>query len=99
MTKPLITFALSVLLVSFASATARQTRYRTLNDPFEPPKITSVEAWNQRASYLREHILATAGLMPMPEKTPLNAEVEPEKLSTREIVTIIRTASRRPPRS
>src|SRR4029434_9090293 len=32
-----------------------------------------------RAAYLREHILATAGLLPQPAKTPLNAHVFDEK--------------------
>ena len=70
----LTAFAACVLLGSTASTTAWQTRYRTLNDTFDPPKITSVDGWKRRAAYLREHILATAGLLPMPEKTPLNPE-------------------------
>src|SRR5207253_5990731 len=28
-----------------------------------------------RAAYLREHVLASTGLLPMPERTPLNAVV------------------------
>ncbi len=36
---------------------------------------TTVEAWKQRAEHLRAQILTGAGLMPMPEKTPLNARV------------------------
>ena len=31
--------------------------------------------WDARAKYLREQILTGAGLLPMPEKTPLNARV------------------------
>lgn len=36
---------------------------------FTPP--TSLKAWEQRARELREQILFSAGLWPMPEKTPL----------------------------
>ena len=35
----------------------------------------SAAAWKQRAAYLREHVLASAGLLPLPEKTPLRPEV------------------------
>jgi len=45
--------------------------YRTLDDRFDPPVFTSAEAWEQRAEYLREHVRATAGLLPLPERTPL----------------------------
>jgi hypothetical protein len=64
-----------VLALTVATTAGRQARYRTLNDTFDPPKIMSVDEWKHRAEYLREHILATAGLLPMPEKTPLNPEV------------------------
>jgi hypothetical protein len=49
--------------------------YRTLNDRFAPPKFATVEAWKPRAEYLRQHVLASAGLLPLPEKTPLRASV------------------------
>jgi dienelactone hydrolase len=49
--------------------------YRTLNDRFAPPAIASLDAWKARAAYLREHVLASAGLLPAPAKTPLNAVV------------------------
>lgn len=63
------------LLAIDGSATAQGPRYRTLNDTFAPPRFSSVEAWNRRAQYVREHILASAGLLPMPERTPLNPVV------------------------
>ena len=60
----------------FASlAVAQQTPYRTLNDTFEPPKFTDTQQWTRRAAHLREHILATAGLLPMPERTKLVPEI------------------------
>ncbi|PYR60820.1 MAG: hypothetical protein DMF85_03970 [Acidobacteria bacterium] len=49
--------------------------YRTLNDRFAPPVVPSLDVWKTRATYLREHILASAGLLPMPAKTPLNPVV------------------------
>ena len=79
MKKGFSAFAAFVLLVATASATAWQTKYRTLNDTFDPPKSMSVDEWKRRAAYLREHILATAGLLPMPEKTPLNPDVFGER--------------------
>jgi len=58
-----------VLAASLAAAAAPQ--YRTHNDQLEPPRFTTAEAWARRAQYLREHVLASAGLMPMPERMPL----------------------------
>lgn len=49
--------------------------FHTLNDTFAPPHVTSVEAWQRRAAWLREHVLASAGLLPLPDKTPLNPVV------------------------
>ena len=54
---------------------AAAPQFRTLNDRFEPPAFASREAWTPRASYLREHVLASAGLLPMPARTPLNPVV------------------------
>ena len=50
-------------------------QYRTLNDTFAPPNEISLEAWKVRAAHLRERILASAGLSPMPAKGPLNTVV------------------------
>jgi len=52
--------------------------YRTLNDRFAVPRY-SLPDWQRRAAYLREHILASAGLLPLPEKTPLRPEVFDEQ--------------------
>jgi hypothetical protein len=51
---------------------ASQRSYRTLDDRFTAPRYSSRDAWAQRASTLRTHVLASAGLVPMPEKTALN---------------------------
>jgi hypothetical protein len=50
-------------------------QYRTLDDRFPAPAFDSRAAWEQRAAYVREHVLASAGLLPLPEKTPLNPVV------------------------
>jgi dienelactone hydrolase len=65
--------AVSLLLATTTLAGAAQ--YRTLNDRFDAPRVTSREAWVPRARYIREHILVSAGLVPMPDKTPLRPVV------------------------
>src|SRR5690348_7684849 len=70
---------LCVAVVGTAAAAGRaqapQSRYRTLNDPFAPPHVATLDRWKERAAYLREHVLASAGLLPMPEKTPLHPSI------------------------
>ena len=58
---------------------ARTHRYRTLEDRFVVRHPKSLEEWRTRAAWLREHILASAGLLPMPERTPLNPVVFGER--------------------
>ncbi|MDQ1473237.1 MAG: hypothetical protein QOJ99_4717, partial [Bryobacterales bacterium] len=45
------------------------------NMHFQMPVFTSREDWQARAVELRKQILASAGLMPMPAKTPLHAQI------------------------
>ena len=54
-----------------ASVLTASPQYRTHNDRMEAPRFASAEAWAPRARYLREHVLASAGLLPMPARTPL----------------------------
>jgi hypothetical protein len=68
----MIVIAAAVLLLQAGSATAQ---YRTLNDRFAPPAFASRAEWEPRAAWLREHILASAGLLPMPIKTALHPAV------------------------
>ena len=42
---------------------------------YKMPVFATREAWQERAAFLRKQILASAGLLPMPEKRPLNAQV------------------------
>ena len=53
----------------------RAKEVRTLNTPRQFPEITSKAAWEKRAKEIREHALVCTGLWPMPEKTPLNANI------------------------
>src|SRR5947207_14022927 len=46
-----------------------------LNTPRTFPKIESRSEWEARAKEIREHILVSCGLWPLPEKTPLNARI------------------------
>ena len=59
------------VLLTQAVALGQSGQYRTLNDRFPGPAFTSRAEWDARAAYLREHVLASAGLLPLPEKTPL----------------------------
>lgn len=68
----LILAAVGLVLAVDMSA---QRTYRTLNDTFAPPQHAARDEWMRRAAYIREHILASAGLLPMPERTPLQPVV------------------------
>lgn len=57
-------------------ADSRLKPFRNLNDqlhPWAPP--TTKEAWESEATRIREQILVSNGLWPMPEKTPLHPVV------------------------
>ena len=58
-----------------SALSAQRAPYRTLDDKYKPPVYGDAERWKQRAAYLKEHILASAGLLPMPARTPLRAEI------------------------
>jgi hypothetical protein len=80
---PIVVFAFVLIATSGGHETIAQgsqsasapPRYRTLNDTFAAPQYTSLDEWKRRAAYVREHILASAGLLPMPERTPLGAHI------------------------
>ena len=48
---------------------------RSGDDTFALPPYPTLEAWEERAAWLREHILCVLGLWPLPERPPLRAEV------------------------
>src|SRR3954471_14490355 len=67
--------SLALTLVAAATFLPQAPAYRTLDDRFAPPDAATRQAWTARAGYVREHVLASAGLLPMPERTPLNPVV------------------------
>jgi hypothetical protein len=70
------TIAAVILLVGpWSGVGAQQPAFRTYTTTYTAPLYSSADAWKKRAAYLREHILASAGLLPMPERTPLGPVV------------------------
>jgi hypothetical protein len=64
--------SLPVFLLAGAAAVPA---YRTHNDRLTVAQYASPADWQRRAQYLKEHILASTGLLPLPEKTPLRPQV------------------------
>ena len=54
---------------------ARNSEVHDTDTHFAMPVFQSREAWEQRAAFLRKQILASAGLLPMPERGPIHAQV------------------------
>src|SRR5438105_1945813 len=74
---PAILFLASLLLPAaplFAQQDARNTVLDSRTH-YTMPVFASREAWLERAAFLRKQILASAGLLPTPEKNPLNAQI------------------------
>ena len=63
-------WALVALLMLAAPASAQP--FRHTDQVHEPATYATLEDWLGRAANLRKHILVSAGLVPMPEKTPLS---------------------------
>jgi len=53
----------------------RASHVRHLNERMTMPKYETKAAWEKRAEWLREHIRVSCGLVPEPERTPLNPQV------------------------
>jgi dienelactone hydrolase len=53
----------------------RNTEIRHTDAHYTLPEYATREAWQQRAELLRKQILFAAGLLPMPQKAPLNPQV------------------------
>src|SRR5262245_30802286 len=58
---------------------AARPPYRTLNDRLKPRESATLADGQPRADYLREHVLASAGLIPAPAKTPLRPQIFDER--------------------
>jgi dienelactone hydrolase len=57
------------------SEDARNTNIVTTNTHMQLPAFGSLKAWEERKAFLRNQILVATGMSPMPEKTPLHAQV------------------------
>jgi dienelactone hydrolase len=53
----------------------RNTEIRHTDTRYTMPQYGTSEQWRPRVEFLRKQILFAAGLLPMPRKTPLNAQV------------------------
>ncbi len=65
----------AVAVLAGDSLTAQRKNYRGVNDAYAAPQAQSRAGWQIRAAHLKEGVLASAGLVPMPDRTPLRAEV------------------------
>ena len=71
----LIVAVAALAVLAGAGVTAQRKPYRGVNDTYAPPQFASRAGWSIRAAHLKELVLASAGLVPMPDRTPLNAQV------------------------
>lgn len=67
--------AVSTVLAAVPATDARNTTTPNTDTHFKPAAYTSLEQWKQRRESLRKQVLSAAGLLPMPERTPLNAKI------------------------
>jgi dienelactone hydrolase len=54
---------------------ARNTQTPNTDTHFAAPSYQSLEEWKTRAEQLRKQVRFAAGLLPIPERTPLNAQI------------------------
>jgi dienelactone hydrolase len=67
--------ALTLPAPSLPASDQRAGAVQNLNTPRTFPEINSRAEWEKRAEEIRRQILVSCGLWPMPEKTPLNAQI------------------------
>jgi dienelactone hydrolase len=68
----------ATIATAFAGVPAqdiRNTHTPNTDTHFPAPKYHSLDEWKVRAEELRKQVRFTAGLLPMPERTPLNAQI------------------------
>src|SRR4051812_20279965 len=66
---------LTCAVLPFALTLQAADGVKDLNTKRAFPEIKTRAEWQTRAEKIREHVLVSCGLWPMPEKTLLNAEV------------------------
>ncbi len=76
---PIATLSDLTTVYAAGDTTFRDARLMTIRQgekmEYEMPHYASRALWEQRAAKLRQHILISSGLYPMPAKRPLNAKV------------------------
>ncbi|MEJ7605631.1 MAG: hypothetical protein WKF37_05055, partial [Bryobacteraceae bacterium] len=71
-------FTLIVTLSAFAAVPLtdnRNTKTPGTDTHFRAPSFASLKKWTIRRGALRKQVASAAGLMPMPERTPLNPKI------------------------
>lgn len=70
-----LVIAVAIAVFAGEIVTAQRKPYRGVNDTYAAPQFASAVEWDARAARLKDLILASAGLLPMPERSALNAHV------------------------
>ena len=65
----------AALLAQAPSEDIRNTYTPNTDTHFSMPEYKSLAEWEARKAHLRKQILSASGLLPMPEKTPLAAQI------------------------
>ncbi len=65
----------SLLRAQIPDHDARNQDVPNTNTHFRMPEYRTLAEWEERKAHLRKQILFAAGLLPMPEKTPLNPRI------------------------
>ena len=73
--KRVVPAACGLIAALMLAAPALAQPFRHTDQVHEPASYATLEEWLGRAADLREHILVSAGLVPMPEKTPLSPKL------------------------
>ena len=73
--RSLVIAAVAAAVFAGTTASAQKKPYHGINDTYAAPHFSSAAEWTARASRLKELILSSAGLVPLPDRTPLNAQV------------------------
>jgi dienelactone hydrolase len=63
------------LLAQIPSQDSRNTNVPNTDTQFKGPEYRSLAEWQARRAKLQKQVLSANGLLPMPEKTPLNPQV------------------------
>ncbi len=61
--------------IHVAAEDSRNTNITTVTTHMPLPEFTNLQAWERRKAFLRNQILVSGGLSPMPEKTSLHAQI------------------------